>query len=238
MFKSIKEDIKTIFAKDPAVKNTLEAILCYPGLHALWMHRVAHFFYNKKNFLTARIISNISRWLTGIEIHPGATIGKRVFIDHGMGIVIGETTIIGNDCLLYKGVVLGGTSLAKTKRHPTLGNNVVVGSNAAILGNINIGANSRIGSNSVVIKNVPENSTVVGIPGKIVKRSQPISTLEHDKMPDPVAEAVNYAIKELDILENKLKQINKDQVFSDAQDKELKNLKEKLIKEFSDIDEN
>ena len=235
MFKYINEDIKNVFTKDPAVKSRLEAILCYPGLHAIWVHRIAHFFYKRREFLTARIISHINRWLTGVEIHPGAKIGRRVFIDHGMGIVIGETAEIGDDCLLYKGVVLGGTSLDKVKRHPTLGKNVVVGTNAAVLGNILIGDNARIGASSVVIKDVPPNSTVVGIPGKIVQCDQPISVLGHDNMPDPVAEAVNYVIKEFDMLEKRLKEIShKKTAFTGGE--ELENIKERLIKEFIETD--
>ncbi len=234
MLKNIHEDIKTIFEKDPAVKNTLEAIFCYPGLHAIWMHRIAHFFYKKREFLTARLISHLNRFLTGIEIHPGAKIGRRVFIDHGMGIVIGETTEIGDDCLIYKGVVLGGTTLEKTKRHPTIGKNVVIGTNASVLGNITIGDNVRIGSSSVVVSNVPDNSTVVGIPGKVIKTEKPTSLLEHGKIPDPVADAVNFFIKEFSMLEEKLKNISHEKdVFSDKKN-ELEKLKEKLLEEFAD----
>ena len=236
MFKNIIGDIKTVFEKDPAVKSKLEAILCYPGLHAVWMHRIAHFFYQNQFFLIARIISNITRFFTGIEIHPGAQIGRRVFIDHGMGVVIGETAIVGDDCLIYKGVVLGGTSLHKTKRHPTIGKNVVIGTNAAVLGNITIGDNVRIGSSSVVIKDVPANSTVVGIPGRIIKINKPVATLDHDNMPDPVSEAVNYVLKEFELLEKKLKEINHDKNFMSDQNNELQKLKEKLLKEFDDAE--
>jgi serine O-acetyltransferase len=227
----IIEDIKTVYAKDPAVKSILEAIFCYPGLHAIWMHRVAHFFYKINLFFIARLISHINRFLTGIEIHPGARFGRRVFIDHGMGVVIGETAVVGDDCLIYKGVVLGGTSLEKTKRHPTLGNNVVVGSNAAVLGAITIGDNVRIGSSSVVIKDVNSNCTVVGIPGRVVKCDEPIEVLEHNKMPDPIADAVSFVIQEFDVLESKLKKISKEKNDT-THDKEFKNLKEKLLKEF------
>ncbi len=167
MFERLKEDIQTIFTKDPAVKNTLEAILCYPGLHAIWFHRIAHWFYEKRIYTIARIISHISRHFTGIEIHPGAKIGRRVFIDHGMGVVIGETAEIGDDVLMYQGVVLGGTSLEKKKRHPTIGNNVVIGAGAIVLGAVNIAENARIGAGSVVISDVPSGATVVGVPGRI-----------------------------------------------------------------------
>ena len=150
MFKTLKEDIQNIFAKDPAAKNTLEVVLCYPGLHAVWFYWIAHWFYRKKMYTVARIISHISRLVTGIEIHPGAKIGRRFFIDHGMGVVIGETTEIGDNVLMYQGVVLGGTSLEKKKRHPTLENNVVIGAGAIVLGAINIGDNARIGAGSVI----------------------------------------------------------------------------------------
>ena len=166
----LKEDIATIYEKDPAANNLLEVILCYPGLHALILHRIAHKLNYWKIPLIPRIISNISRFFTGIEIHPAARIGRRFFIDHGMGVVIGETTIIGDDVLLYQGVTLGGTGNEHGKRHPTLGNNIVVGSGAKVLGNIEIGSNSRIGAGSVVVDSVPENSTVVGIPGRIVRQ--------------------------------------------------------------------
>ncbi|HDN67463.1 MAG TPA: serine O-acetyltransferase, partial [Firmicutes bacterium] len=169
MLRMIREDIQTVFNRDPAAKSALEVIMCYPGLHAVWLHRVAHWLYRRNRFLVARFISHINRWLTGIEIHPGAKIGRRFFIDHGMGVVIGETAEIGDDCLLYQGVVLGGTSLKKEKRHPTLGNNVVVGAGATILGAIKVGSGAKIGSGSVVIRDVPEGATVVGIPGRVIE---------------------------------------------------------------------
>ncbi len=208
IFKLINEDIKSVFERDPAAKTTLEVVLCYPGLHALWFHRIAHFFYNKRFYTFARIVSHITRHLTGIEIHPGAKIGRRVFIDHGMGIVIGETAEIGDDCLLYKGVVLGGTSLEKVKRHPTLGKNVVVGSNACILGPITIGDGAKIGSGSVVIKSVPEGATVVGVPGKIIERktAQRLALdFEHGNLPDPVADVVKIMLKMQHELEERIK---------------------------------
>ena len=169
MFKALREDIKNVFAKDPAAKNTLEVILCYPGLHAIWLHRIAHWFYKNKMYTIARIISHINRFITGIEIHPGAQIGRRFFIDHGMGVVIGETAEIGDDVLMYQGVVLGGKSLEKKKRHPTLGNNVTIGAGAIVLGALNIGDNAKIGAGTVVVKDIPPNSTVMGVPGKISK---------------------------------------------------------------------
>jgi serine O-acetyltransferase len=213
MFSRIKEDIKSAIEKDPAAKNALEVFLCYPGLHALWIHRIAHFFYSKKMYLVSRIISHISRFLTGIEIHPGARIGRRVFIDHGMGVVIGETSEVGDDVLLYKGVVLGGTSLEKGKRHPTVGNNVVIGSNACILGPIVIGNGAKIGSGSVVIKDVPSGATVVGVPGKVVeKRTMDKLTLdfEHGNLPDPIAGVVKIILKMQHELEQRLETLEKD----------------------------
>ena len=170
MFSRLREDIQTVFAKDPAARSVLE-VLTYPGLHALWAHRVAHWFWLRHGKFVARCISQISRFFTGIEIHPGATIGRRFFIDHGMGVVIGETTIIGEDVLLYHQVTLGGTSLNKVKRHPTLGNGVLVGMGAKILGPITIGDACRIGANAVVNKDIPANCTVVGIPGRVVRRN-------------------------------------------------------------------
>jgi serine O-acetyltransferase len=200
VFERIKEDIRSVFDNDPAAKNTLEVLLTYPGLHALWMHRIANVFYRRGWFTLARFTSHFSRFITGIEIHPGATIGRRVFIDHGMGIVIGETSEIGDDCLLYKGVVLGGTTIQKKKRHPTLGRGVVVGSNACILGAIEIGDYARVGSGSVVVKPVPPGATVVGIPGKIVKQTTSkkgaspedalVDKLQHADLPDPLIEVL------------------------------------------------
>ncbi len=208
MFKTLREDIQTVFDKDPAARSVLEAITCYPGLHALWAHRVAHFLWRHKLYFLARFISHISRFFTGIEIHPGAVIGRRFFIDHGSGVVIGETTEIGDDVLLYQGVVLGGTTLEKKKRHPTLGNGVEMGAGAIALGAITIGDGARIGSSSVVIKSVPPGVTVVGIPGRVVtKREKPAMDLEHGKLPDPVSEAIKGILKDQHRLEERLKQL-------------------------------
>ena len=171
MFRAIREQIDTIFREDPAAKSVIEIFLCYPGFHAILLHRLAHKLYRWNVPLLPRLISQISRFLTGIEIHPGATIGRRFFIDHGTGVVIGETTEIGDDVLLYQGVTLGGTGNERGKRHPTLGNNVVVGTGAKVLGNIRIGDNVKIGAGSVVVHPVPDNSTVVGIPGRVVART-------------------------------------------------------------------
>ena len=196
MFKKIREDIETVFKKDPAARNAIEVILCYSGLHAIWMHRLNHILWNSDCKTLARFLSNLTRFFTGIEIHPGAEIGRRVFIDHGMGVVIGETTVIKDDVLLYQGVVLGGVTHEKKKRHPTVGNNVVIGAGAIILGPIEIGDNARIGAGSVVIKSVPADTTVVGIPGTAVKKEEKIIDLDHDKLPDPVTKALKIIIKE------------------------------------------
>lgn len=188
MFRSLK----SIFDRDPACRNIIEALTCYPGLHALWFHRVAHFFWAKlKLRLLARIISEVSRFFTGIEIHPGAVIGRGFFIDHGMGVVIGETTIIGDNVTLFQGVTLGGTGKEKGKRHPTLGNNIVIGAGAKILGNITIGDEVRIGAGSVVVRDVDHDTTVVGVPGRVViskGRKVHEAWLDHGNLPDPIAE--------------------------------------------------
>lgn len=208
MLERIKEDVKTVFERDPAARNIFEVLTSYPGVHALILHRTSHFLWKKNEKSIARFISHISRFLTGIEIHPGAVIGRRFFIDHGMGVVIGETTEIGDDVLLYQGVVLGGTSTEKKKRHPTIGNNVVIGAGAIVLGAIKIGDNSRIGAGSVVIKDVPPCSTVVGVPGRIVgEHKVERIDLDHANLPDPVAEALRVIIKEQDKLEERIRAI-------------------------------
>ena len=189
--RSVRELIQTILREDPAAKSTLEIILCYPGFHAILVHRLAHRLYMMQLTLLARMLSQCSRWITGIEIHPGARIGRRVFIDHGMGVVIGETAEVGDDSLIYQGVTLGGTGHQGGKRHPTLGRGVVVGAGAKVLGNIFIGNGSKIGAGSVVVKTVPENSTVVGIPGKVVRPAETRHcVLEHGNLPDPEAQDI------------------------------------------------
>ena len=210
MFKMLKEDIQTVFAKDPAARSTLEVLSCYPGLHALWLHRLAHFLWQHKFRLISRFISHFGRFFTGIEIHPGASIGHRFFIDHGAGVVIGETSEIGDDVLIYQGVVLGGTTTEKKKRHPTIGNNVVIGAGAIALGPITIGDDARIGSGSVVIKSVPAGVTVVGVPGRSVEdRHKPILELNHGQLPDPIAEAIRLVLREQDKLEERLRELEK-----------------------------
>jgi len=211
VFQMIREDIRTVFLKDPAARHWFEVLTCYPGLHAIWLHRVAHFFWRRRFIWLARFTSHFSRWFTGIEIHPGATIGRRFFIDHGMGVVIGETAEIGDGCLLYQGVVLGGTSLEKKKRHPTLGDNVTIGSGSIVLGAITIGSGAKIGGGSVIIRDVPPGATAVGVPGRIVgidspKRKQ---DLLHGSIPDPVAAAIRFWSGEQDKLEKRIVELEK-----------------------------
>jgi serine O-acetyltransferase len=190
-FKRIRRDIASVLERDPAARSKLEVALVYSGLHAIWLHRITHWLWKHKINFLARWLSQLARGITGIEIHPGAKIGSGVFIDHGMGVVIGETAEVGNDVTMYHGVTLGGTSLEKGKRHPTIGDRVVLGAGAKILGNITIGADSRIGANAVVVRSVPDNSVVVGVPGQIVKRAQPhlptdAPDLDHSSLPDVV----------------------------------------------------
>jgi serine O-acetyltransferase len=182
MFASLREHIQTIQREDPAAKSGLEIVLCYPGLHAVLAHRVSHWFYRRHRYVLARIISQFARLVTGIEIHPGARIGRRLFIDHGMGVVIGETAEVGDDVLLYQNVTLGGTGFECGKRHPTIGNKVVVGAGAKVLGNIVLGDNVKVGAGSVVVHSVPSDSTVVGIPGRIVRSLSKVGPLDHDRV--------------------------------------------------------
>ncbi|MGN0004602.1 MAG: serine O-acetyltransferase [Candidatus Gastranaerophilaceae bacterium] len=204
----IKEDIQTIYDKDPAARNLAEVFFCYPGLHALICHRICHKLNYWKIPFIPRLISQISRFFTGIEIHPAATIGRRFFIDHGMGVVIGETTVIGDDVLIYQGVTLGGTGKEIGKRHPTVCNNVVIGAGAKVLGNIMIGTGARIGAGSVVIDSVPEHSTVVGIPGRIVQQKVYIDgQLQHNRIPDPVSCQLNRLKYEIVDLKNEIAQL-------------------------------
>jgi len=217
VFDFLREDIKAVFERDPAVRSALEVVLCYPGFHAMLFYRLAHFFWENQFYLLGRFTSHIGRFLTGIEIHPGARIGKGFFIDHGMGVVIGETAEIGDNCTLYHGVTLGGTSWAKEKRHPTLGDNVVIGSGAKVLGPFKVGDNAKIGSNSVVVKEVPENSTVVGIPGKVViseekkAEAKQKADLEHGQLPDPQAKAIACLFDQIRALEEQVRELTAEQ---------------------------
>ena len=219
MFERVREDIQSVFHRDPAARNALEVLTCYPGLHAVWLHRLAHGLWTSGWKWLARLVSNFGRWMTGIEIHPGARIGRRFFIDHGMGIVIGETAEIGDDVTLYQGVTLGGTTWNKGKRHPTLGNNVVVGAGAKVLGPFTVGEGAKVGSNAVVTKEVPPGATVVCIPGRIImredseqqaKRQAMAEKLGFDAygvsqdMPDPVARAIGQLLDHLQAVDGRL----------------------------------
>lgn len=233
MFKTLTEDIQTVFAKDPAARSVLEVVFCYPGLHALWFHRTAHFLWRHKFWFLARLISHIGRFLTGIEIHPGAKIGRRFFIDHGAGVVIGETAAVGDDVLMYQGVVLGGTSLEKKKRHPTIGNNVVIGTGAIALGDITIGDGARVGASSVVVKSVPPGATVVGIPARVVAdHHEPLADLQHGELPDPVAEAIRLVLQEQEKLGERLKILERLGGLVTPKD-ELRDRRREMVWEFS-----
>ena len=205
-FRMIHRDIDSVTERDPAARSTLEILLVYSGLHAIWVHRITHWLWKHNLKLPARMMSQTARWLTGIEIHPGATIGSGFFIDHGMGVVIGETAEVGADVTIYHGVTLGGTSLSKGKRHPTLGDRVVVGAGAKVLGNITIGEDSRVGANAVVVKSVPANSVVVGVPGQIVQRSLPhhaddAPDLNHTSLPDILGVSLKQLLERVQALE-------------------------------------
>ena len=210
MFKTIRNDIQSVLDRDPAARNALEVLLCYPGLHAIWAHRLSHRLWTSGFKLLARWLSQTMRGITGIEIHPGAIIGQNFFIDHGMGVVIGETAEVGNNVTLYHGVTLGGTSLDKVKRHPTLGDNVVVGAGAKVLGAISIGANSRIGANAVVVKPAPPDSVIVGVPGQVVVREHRShlpnekADLEHGNLPDTISETISALIAHVESLEKRV----------------------------------
>ena len=209
----IKKDFKTVFERDPAARNSLEVILAYPGFHAIFMHRINHILWNAGVPVIPRILSHITRLLTGIEIHPAAKIGSGFFIDHGMGVVIGETAEIGENVTLYHGVTLGGVSWEKTKRHPTIGDNVVIGSGAKVLGPFTVGSGSKIGSNSVVVREVPANATVVGIPGRVVMATERTSyrmDLEHGNLPDPEAKAISCLFDQIRELERKYAELAKE----------------------------
>ena len=250
MLSTLSADFRIIFERDPAARNWLEVLFCYPGLQALLFHRLAHRLYILDIPFIPRLISHIARFLTGIEIHPGATIGQAVFIDHGMGVVIGETAIIGDYALIYQGVTLGGTGKESGKRHPTLGENVVVGAGAKVLGNIQVGNNVRIGAGSVVLRDVPSDSTVVGIPGRIVYRSGvKVSPLEHSNLPDSEAEVIRALVDRIELLEQQIQTLQQKQSsektpvmagkFSSSEDNPTENklrcnLRDKAIQQFLD----
>ena len=246
MFKIIKSDIAIIKERDPAARGILEIFLCYPGFQAIFLHRFTHKLWNLKLPLIPRVLSQINRTITGIEIHPGAKIGRKVFIDHGMGVVIGETAEIGDNCLLYQGVTLGGTGKNHGKRHPTLKENVVVGAGAKVLGSITVGANTRIGAGSVVVRSVQGNSTVVGIPGRVVHQSGvKINPLAHSALPDAEANVIRNLMDRIDTLENQLNRLQKalqnlvnDEVIDISKLGDAQNLKDKEIIEFLGDDSN
>ncbi|HVL00405.1 MAG TPA: serine O-acetyltransferase [Dongiaceae bacterium] len=227
MFERVREDIQSVFHRDPAARTSLEVLLNYPGLHAVFFHRLSHRLWNMGFKLLARCVSSFARWMTGIEIHPGATIGRRFFIDHGMGVVIGETAEVGDDVTLYHGVTLGGTTWNKGKRHPTLGNGVVVGAGAKILGPITVGDNARVGSNAVVTKDVPPEATVVGIPGRIICKDDDADCRERQRqamadrvgfdaygitqdMPDPIARSIRSLLDHMHAVDQKVNAIGKE----------------------------
>ncbi|MGA8310467.1 MAG: serine O-acetyltransferase [Terriglobales bacterium] len=205
----IREDVATVLERDPAAKSRLEVLLCYSGLHALWFYRINHWLWNRGFFLLSRWLSQCARFLTGVEVHPGARIGRRLFIDHGMGVVIGETTIIGDDVTMYQGVTLGGTGKEHGKRHPTIGDNVVIGGGAKILGNVTVGKNCRIGAGSVVLRNVPDNSTVVGVPGHIVFRNgKRVVITDPKQINDPLSEALAAVATEVNKLRERVHKLD------------------------------
>ena len=246
MINTIKSDIAIIKERDPAARGILEIFLCYPGFQAIFLHRFTHKLWNLNLPLIPRVLSQINRSLTGIEIHPGAKIGRKVFIDHGMGVVIGETAEIGDNCLLYQGVTLGGTGKNHGKRHPTLKENVVVGAGAKVLGSITVGANTRIGAGSVVVRSVQGNSTVVGIPGRVVHQSGvKINPLAHSALPDAEANVIRNLMDRIDTLENQLNRLQKalqnlvnDEVIDITKLGDAQNLKDKEIIEFLGDDSN
>ncbi|MEL4894690.1 serine O-acetyltransferase [Crocosphaera sp. Alani8] len=202
------QDFQIVFKRDPAARNWLEVVFCYPGLHALAIHRLSHYLWRGYVPFLPRLLSHIARFLTGIEIHPGATIGRGVFIDHGMGVVIGETAIIGDHCLIYQNVTLGGTGKESGKRHPTLGHSVIVGAGAKVLGNICIGSHVRIGAGSIVLGDVPHDCTVVGVPGRIISRSGPFCPLEHGKLPDVEGKTIRMLLDRIEKLEQKIQKLS------------------------------
>lgn len=218
MLDVLRRDIQAARDRDPAARSTLEILFCYPGLHAVWLHRIAHWFWKRKFLLIGRFISHLNRFLTGIEIHPAARLGPGLFIDHGMGVVIGETTEVGENVTIYQGVTLGGTSLERKKRHPTIGDNVVIGTGAKILGPFKVGDNSKIGSGSVVVKEVPANSVVVGVPGRVIYRDgKKVSGMDFDwtNLPDPVAQGLQCLLDRVLELEKELEEL-KDRLPKDS----------------------
>ncbi|MGE6386459.1 serine O-acetyltransferase [Pseudomonas sp. NPDC078416] len=256
MFERLREDIQSVFHRDPAARNAFEVLTCYPGMHAIWLHRLSGWLWRNDLKWPARMVSNFGRWLTGIEIHPGATVGRRFFIDHGMGIVIGETAEIGDDVTLYQGVTLGGTSWNKGKRHPTLESGVVVGAGAKVLGPFTVGAGAKVGSNAVVTKPVPAGATVVGIPGRIIVKSDDEAEAKRkaiaeklgfdaygvsEDMPDPVARAIGQLLDHLQAMDVRVEDMGKalKSLGGEYREKELPELRQDVfdcMKERSEVD--
>lgn len=210
----MREDIQAVFDRDPAARTALEVVLAYPGLHAIWFHYVGHWLWEHDLKLLGRLVSEFSRFMTGIEIHPGAKVGRRLFIDHGMGVVMGETTEIGDDVLIYQGVTLGGTSLKKEKRHPTIEDQVMISAGASVIGPVRIGRGSRIGAGAVVVSSAPPYSTIVGIPGKVIEGEstrQDVAELDHARLPDPVARAINNLVEKMNQLGVRVEEVEERQ---------------------------
>ncbi len=238
-FLRLREDVETIFKKDPAARGILEVLFCYPGLHAVWIYRMAHFLWRHSFYLLARMLSHFGRFITGIEIHPGAKIGRRFFIDHGAGVVIGETTEIGDDVLLYQGVVLGGVSLEKEKRHPTLGNRVMIGAGTIILGPILIGDGAKVGAASLVVKDVPANSIAVGVPARVGVgySAKDISDFGHNRLPDPIADALKFIGRQIDTIEERLQAVEQIEGIKVELDRYVEDKKREIKEIFSITEE-
>ena len=235
IYESMKEDVQTVFRKDPAARSMLEVLTCYPGLHAIWMHRIAHLLWRQELWFCARLLSHINRFLTGIEIHPGAEIGRRFFVDHGSGVVIGETSEIGDDVHLYQGVVLGGVTLQKKKRHPTVGNHVMIGAGTIVLGPIAIGDGARIGAASLVIHDVPAEAIAVGVPARLGLgfSGKEIREMTDSKLPDPIAEAFKFLGRQIQTLEERMAEIEQHQGIKVELDQYVEEKKQEIMRVFS-----
>ena len=235
IYQTIKEDIRTVFKKDPAARSVMEVLACYPGLHAVWMHRIAHFLWQNNRTFMARLLSHITRFLTNIEIHPGAVIGRRFFIDHGAGVVIGETAEIGDDVLMYHGVLLGGVTLQKIKRHPTIGNNVMIGAGTIILGPVHIGDGARIGAASLVIKDVPSHAVAIGVPARLGMgfTGKELQEITENRLPDPIADAFKLLGRQIDFVEKRLIEIERHEGIKTELDQYVKEKKQEIMHMFS-----
>lgn len=239
IYQRIKEDVSTVLKKDPAAGSVIEVLTCYPGLHAVWIYRIAHILWQRNWRLCARLISHFARFLTNIEIHPGAVIGRRFFIDHGAGVVIGETSEIGDDVLMYHGVLLGGVTLQKKKRHPTIGNNVMIGAGTIILGPIHIGDGARIGASSLVIKDVPESAVAIGVPARLGMgfTGKVLQEITENRLPDPIADAFRFVGRQLETMENRLAEVEKSQGIAMDHKGDLEDHRREIQRIFSPFDE-